>query len=214
MAWNNDGPVVLEQLYVGIPEQYLTDYQAIHYFFTDETAVKKALKKLMKAAIKENVNSADDFQQFLTDIESLLGFTGVVTVSQNLGSNEFFRIVAKGETINDEGVTEKHGCWTHRVQWIVVLYSDIQLRNRLIDLYVGIAGIRQPWRKAQEWNPSSRMEPTEKFKPWTLWDALFDRGGDLDDICPNNGSYPEYFHGVWLKEPQQNDLGLLQKVWS
>ena len=167
-------------------DEWMRDYAFIQECMMNLKLYRPALEALARAVLKErrwDTEARDDeapLDRVLLAMERKheINLAGAPIYTRTLSGEVFGEMSQQSVIATDPGAGARHGAYTHRIQWWVVLTHADKLKHRPADL---VRRAIDPQFKPPEanWPQQSEVEglgtvPLAENRG-ALWDALFDR---------------------------------------
>jgi hypothetical protein len=179
---------------------YLEDYARIYTVLLDPPLIRKCLEKLDKAigAGQATGKTAETnwlrLSSILSHFEKKCWFPEDILLPMGVLSNpDFYFYVRRGYVLKDYGAGVKHGEFTHRLQWHVLM--------RVITEDFTI-----PFGKGWDHSPLELYMSLGMPNNWGVWGVLLDRPGAGPTF-----NYPDSFHYWVLNSNLHNIVALCSK---
>jgi hypothetical protein len=175
----------------GLDRSYLDDYARIYSVMLDRERIRKVLSSLGDSILPPTASTSGEtkwlrFSSILTHYERKCWFHQDVLLPMGvLKDEDFYHYIRCGYVLKDYGAGVKHGEFTHRLQWHVIMAVATESFSRAI---------------ARGWNHS----PFELYislgerQNWDIWGFLLDNLGD------GEFTHPDSFHQWLLQEAPPN----------
>lgn len=177
---------------------YLKDYVRLYTVITDRTLVRECLTELDKVISSKSHNVSAEtnwlrFSSVLSHFERKCWFQEDVLLPMGLlDGHVFYSYIRRGYVLKDYGAGVKHGEFTHRLQWHVLM--------RVIT-----DGFTRPFRKGWDHSPLELYVSLGMKQNQGVWFQLLDQPGDGDF------DHPDSFHQWVLNSGLGNIVAAVSK---
>ena len=180
--------------YPAVDRAFVSDFAKLYSVMKDTEIVLDYLDEFDRAmaAARSHQRSLPETSWLtlsagLSHYEVLCWFPNDVLLPMGiLPADEFFSYIRRGHVLKDYGAGVKHGEFTHRFQWHVIMA-------------VITDGFTTPRRAGWDHTPFELYTALGKGENRGLWNRLFDQSGDGFNEGDGGGfSHPDWLHAVIL----------------
>jgi hypothetical protein len=173
---------------------YRDDYAKLYSVLMDKPLIRKVLDNLGNTIINKPTGHEPEinwlrFSSILTYYEKKCWFPDNILLPMGVLSNEDFNYyIRRGYVLKDYGAGVKHGEFTHRLQWHVIM-------STVTDNFT------KPFKSSWQHTPFELYTSLGRSENQGFWSKIFDQRGE------GNFNHPDSFH-QWLLNSAPDSIKL------